>query len=112
VGKNQRQHKFYCDITVLDDHERIHLAKEMERSGAKRSGCLLLEAPFWLLAILALVICWLIYAVNTPPPPSAITPPPILGSLVLGGFLLPTVYIATRKWVYRAYHREPVIIGT
>jgi Flp pilus assembly protein TadB len=104
VGKNQRQHKFYCDITVLDDHERIHLAKEMERSGAKRSGCLLLEAPFWLLAILALVICWLIYAVNTPPP--------ILGSLVLGGFLLPTVYIATRKWVYRAYHREPVIIGT
>ena len=111
MGKNQRQHKFYCSTTHLDERKRAHLAKEMERSGAKRSGCLLVQAPFWLLAILALVICWLIYVANTPPPPSAITPPPILGSLVLGGFLLPTVYIATRKWAYRAYYRRPVIIG-
>jgi hypothetical protein len=65
----------------------------------------------WILAILAAVICWLIYVANTPVQPSAVTPPPALGSLILGGFFLPTIYIATRKWVYRAYYRKPVIIG-
>ena len=92
----------------LTPRERGQIVNRARKAGAKK-GC---SIPLvWILAILAAVVCWLIYVVNTPPQPSPITQPPILGGLVLGSFLLPTIYTATRKWVYRSYYRKPVIIG-
>lgn len=106
MGRNQRQRDFYRGTAFLEDDELTQLADEMKRSGAKWSGCLLLQGPFWLLAMLVAIICWLIYIANTPAQPS-----PIAQMAILGGFLLPPVYIATRKWVYRPYYSKPIIIG-
>jgi Flp pilus assembly protein TadB len=108
VGRNRRQRDFYCSTAFLEDDKLIHLANEMKRSGAKQSGCLLLQAPLWLLVILALVACWLVSTIVS----KTEVPPTIAPMFIFGGFLLSTVYTAARKWVFRLYYRQPVIIGT
>ena len=94
-----------CTSTAakLTPRERGQIVNRARKAGAKK-GC---NIPFvWILAILAAVICWLIYAANTQAQPS-----PVAAMAVLGSFILPTTYIATRKWVYRPYYRKPMIIG-
>ena len=40
----------------------------------------------------------------------AIPSPTFAPMLILGGFLLPATYIATRRWRHRAYYRRLIII--
>lgn len=104
MGRNQRAPDFGRDTAFLNDDQRDHLAGEMEREGAHHSGCLLLQAPLWLLLILAAAICWLIHIAIQ-------AKSPIVVPLFLFSCLIPVAIPAARKWVYRQYYGRPIIIG-
>jgi len=104
LGKRQQMRDFACDAARLSRREQAYLKQDMKRRGARGSGCLLLQAPLWLLLALAMVICWLVYATSERAAPA-------VGVMALGGLLIPVGVIAARRWLWRAYYLAPVIIG-
>lgn len=105
MGKNQQAPDFGYGTAFLEDEERACIVDVMERRGAKRSGCLLCEAPFWVLLMLAVVVGWVIYSASQSAPPSTVAP------MFLFGCLIPVGVEVARRWVGRVYYRRPVVIG-
>ncbi|MBN1815366.1 MAG: hypothetical protein JXA14_26275 [Anaerolineae bacterium] len=106
MGKQRQMRDFACDAARLSSREQAYLKQDMARRGARGSGCLLLQAPLWLLLGLAAVICWLVYAASRQPAPQA------AGMAILGGLLLVPVGVrAARRWAWRVYYLAPIVIG-
>lgn len=107
MGNKRRQMRdFACITSALDDGDaRVHMHDEMKQCGARGSGCLLLQAPLWLLLALAAVVCWLVYAACERAAPSAVE------MAILGGILVPAGVAAARRWRYYVYYLAPRIIG-
>jgi hypothetical protein len=92
-------------VPDMDERECAYLADEMKKSGAKGSGCLLLQAPLWVLVMLVALVCLIMcLAANTEAVPH-------VAPMLLFSFLIPIGVNNARKWVWRMYYKRPIVIG-